>query len=140
MTRHWTAVLCAFATAAFADTLTLRDGRVVDGTYVGGDARTVRMMVGDRVQNFNIDRVVSLTFGEPAPADSGNDQPAPTLPPAPPPAFLRCSGPSLCGSFLHYSMPDDIVYLTLTRRVFSRRIIQTPWRRSNKLRASAGKL
>ncbi len=88
MMRGWIAVLCTFAAVAFADTLTLRDGRTVDGVYAGGDTRTVRMMLGDRVQSFDIDKVVSLTFGSgsgPAAAGGYYQQQAPQQAPPPPP-------------------------------------------------------
>jgi hypothetical protein len=84
-----------------ADTLTLRSGRIVSGQYLGGDARHVRLAVGDRVETFDVDEVGDLQFGggdaRPAPApdrdrdrdrdrgrDSGRDQgfarPAPPMP------------------------------------------------------------
>ncbi len=100
------AVLCTFAAVAFADTLTLRDGRTVDGTYAGGDTRSVRMMIGDRVQSFDIDKVVSLTFGSGAAAGGGYyQQQAPPPPPPPPPdqsglqrdRAYQQSDPSLAG-------------------------------------------
>ncbi len=56
-----------------ADTLTLRSGRVVSGQYLGGDARHIRMAIGDHVDTFDVDDVGDLQFG-------GN------TPPAPPPA------------------------------------------------------
>jgi hypothetical protein len=33
----------------YADTLTLKGGKTVDGTYLGGTARQIRMAVGDNV-------------------------------------------------------------------------------------------
>jgi len=71
---------CAFGTAVFADTLTLRDGSVVNGDYAGGDTRTIRMMVGDRVRTFRVGEVVSLTFG----SGGGDASAAPAEPPPPP--------------------------------------------------------
>ncbi len=56
-----------------ADTLTLRSGRVVTGQYLGGDARHIRMAIGDHVDTFDVDDVGDLQFG-------GNTAPAP--PPA----------------------------------------------------------
>jgi hypothetical protein len=57
-------VLIAFVilSAGFADTLTLKDGRVVTGTYLGGSARQIKMEVGDSIQTFDVDRVASLQF------------------------------------------------------------------------------
>src|ERR1700678_3872282 len=40
-----------------ADTLTLRSGRVITGQYLGGDARHIRMAVGDRVDTFSVQDV-----------------------------------------------------------------------------------
>jgi hypothetical protein len=60
----------------FADTLTLRSGRVITGQYLGGDARHIRMAVGDRVDTFNVEDVGDLEF-------SGDTRQA--TPPSPPP-------------------------------------------------------
>jgi len=59
-----------------ADTLTLRSGRVVSGQYVGGDARHVRMAIGDHVDTFNVEDIGDLQFGDatpppPPPSDRG---------------------------------------------------------------------
>ena len=44
------AIVLAVATTGFADTITLRSGRVIDGTYLGGTSRQVRVDVGDQIQ------------------------------------------------------------------------------------------
>lgn len=49
--------------AAWADTLTLRNGRTIFGSYLGGDSRQIRMVVGDKVENFAIADVVRIEFG-----------------------------------------------------------------------------
>ena len=54
------------ASVGLADTVTFRDGHTVNGSFLGGDARTIRIAVGDRVENYPIGDVVSLTFGGPA--------------------------------------------------------------------------
>lgn len=65
--RIATALLAVLlACSAFADTLKLRSGRVVAGTYLGGSARQVRMEVGDRIETFDIVDVASIEFGAPA--------------------------------------------------------------------------
>jgi len=67
--------------AGFADTLTLKDGRVINGTFLGGSARQIRMEVGDNIQTFEIDRVSSIQFGPPAAAPSAPPaEPAPAAP------------------------------------------------------------
>ena len=71
---HWA---CAFLLQA--DVLILKDGRRVEGTYLGGDARQIRMAVGDQIQTFDLTQAVSLQFGsEPAPAPPQPAQPAET--------------------------------------------------------------
>lgn len=60
-------IAALIASLCSADTLTLRSGRVITGQYVGGDARHVRMAVGDHVDTFDVDNVVDLQFGAPAP-------------------------------------------------------------------------
>jgi hypothetical protein len=53
----------ALACAASGDTLKLLDGKVVQGTFLGGDARTIRMEVNNKIELFPIAQVESLTFG-----------------------------------------------------------------------------
>ena len=48
-----------------ADLLTLRNGSSVEGNYLGGTAREIRMEVGNRVQTFSIDTVIGVQFGSP---------------------------------------------------------------------------
>ena len=57
-------VVAGFLLAAFAnaDTLTLRSGEKVQGTYIGGSARQIRMDVNGDVRTFELDRVRSLSF------------------------------------------------------------------------------
>jgi hypothetical protein len=50
--------------SAFADRLTFRNGQSVSGTYLGGDARSVRLAVGDRVETYAVADVAALEFGE----------------------------------------------------------------------------
>jgi len=64
MNRKWLAVGLAMLASAYADTITLKNGRTVEGTYVGGDARRVRMTVGDAVQSFDTIDIVSIRFGD----------------------------------------------------------------------------
>ena len=55
-------VLVAIATLGVADTLTLRSGQVVRGEYLGGDARHIKMAVGDRVETYSVDDVSDPVF------------------------------------------------------------------------------
>jgi hypothetical protein len=75
-----------------ADTLTLRSGRVITGQYLGGDARHIRMAVGDRVDTFNVEDVGDLEFSGDARQGPAPGPPPDAVPPstgfaqAPPPA------------------------------------------------------
>ncbi|MGE5488459.1 MAG: hypothetical protein ACM3ZB_11655 [bacterium] len=61
---RYRAVVLFFAalSLASADTLTLRSGRVVEGSFLGGSARQVRMAVGDRVETFDVGDIESIRF------------------------------------------------------------------------------
>ncbi|MGC1904919.1 MAG: hypothetical protein WA715_13955, partial [Candidatus Acidiferrum sp.] len=65
-----------FAGAAVADTLELKDGRVITGRFLGGTQALLRFSINGEVQTFNVTEVVALTFT----SDYG------TPPPPPPPA------------------------------------------------------
>ncbi|MGD0772871.1 MAG: hypothetical protein ABSC05_08615 [Candidatus Solibacter sp.] len=54
------ALLCA--TLGFADTITLKSGRVINGTYLGGTARTVRIDDGVNVQTFDVADIRRIEF------------------------------------------------------------------------------
>ena len=58
-----TTLIVAITAICSADSLTLRSGRVVHGQYLGGDARQIRMAVGDRVDTFDVADVSNLQFG-----------------------------------------------------------------------------
>src|SRR5271170_4063032 len=71
-----------------ADTLTLRSGSVINGQYLGGDARHIRMAIGDHVDTFDVG---SLQFGDAPPPPppppgqyQGRDQGFAQQPPPPP--------------------------------------------------------
>ncbi len=91
-TRLLLAAIAALSIAS-ADTLTLRDGRTVEGQFLGGTARQVRMAVGDSIQTFDVSDVASLQFEgaklsaapqpQPQPA-APSPAPAPQPPPPPP--------------------------------------------------------
>ena len=60
----------ACAAACRADTLTLRNGQVVQGTYMGGTARTVKMQVDDSIKTYDVTDIATLQFTPPAPTAS----------------------------------------------------------------------
>ena len=81
------ALLSLLAAALNGDTLTLKNGRVMNGTYLGGTAREVRLDMGDHVETIPVERISTLQFDSPAPAVA--PAPAPetqAAAPPPPPA------------------------------------------------------
>jgi hypothetical protein len=90
-------VFLLLANCAFGDTVFFRDGHSINGSFVGGDARTIRVAVGDRVETIRIADVDRISFGDPEqsyappvlrtpPPQEPAYQPAP---PPPPPAARR---------------------------------------------------
>lgn len=55
--------LLAVGVLASADTITLKNGGVIQGTYLGGDARRVKIAVGDRIDSYSVDELDSIRFG-----------------------------------------------------------------------------
>jgi hypothetical protein len=104
------------AVSAFGDTVKMKDGRTVNGTYLGGSARQVRVEVGDRIETLDVSDIDRIEFGAmPAPPpppprpstfndrppQASNDRPqltrpepppAPTPPPAPAAAQQASTG------------------------------------------------
>jgi hypothetical protein len=106
MRVFYTGIALVFAMIAmpvFADTITLRSGNVINGTYLGGTARTVRMDMGDDVRSVDVSDIVRIEFGG-APvmssrqdrSDRPSDRPRifrPEVePPPPPPSRVRMEG------------------------------------------------
>jgi hypothetical protein len=52
----------AFAGFAAADTLELKDGRVLQGRFLGGTQAVVRFEVRGNLETFNVNDIVALTF------------------------------------------------------------------------------
>lgn len=76
--------------AGLADTLTLHDGRIIEGSYLGGDSRRIRMAVGDRIESFEISQVAGITFGS---ARAVSTPPAPAAQAGSPERILRPERP-----------------------------------------------
>jgi hypothetical protein len=91
-----TVLALALATAASADVITLKSGRVINGTYLGGTAHQVKVEVAGTVETLDVADIYRIEFSGGAPAavdsdhptlrrapDSGADSGAPTLHRAP---------------------------------------------------------
>jgi hypothetical protein len=81
-----------FVGAAAADTLELKDGRVLKGKYLGGTQVVLRFEINGEVQTFNTNDIVALTFT----GNSGYS--APAAPAAPVPAQSMVPGNGLVSS------------------------------------------
>ena len=62
--------------ALAADTVTLRDGRVITGIYLGGSAREVRVDVGDQIRSLDITEIASIQFGAAGTQEQRTTRPA----------------------------------------------------------------
>jgi hypothetical protein len=51
-----------FAIQGLADTVTMRDGRVLQGNYLGGSPRQVKFEVGDQILTLDLSDVVRIEF------------------------------------------------------------------------------
>jgi hypothetical protein len=75
------ALVCA--TLGFADTITLKNGRVINGTYLGGTARAVRVDDGVNVRTVDVSDILRIEFGgsssESSSRNSGRSSDGPTL-------------------------------------------------------------
>jgi hypothetical protein len=63
MRTYFVCIAFGMVFTAAADTLTLKSGRVVDGTYLGGTPRQVRMEVNGNIETFDVTAVSSIKFG-----------------------------------------------------------------------------
>ena len=84
------ALTLLFVTVAAADTLELKDGRVLQGRYLGGTQAVLRFELEGNIQTFSVNDVVALTFTH----NGGNaSAPPPALAPSPAPASFAQAQP-----------------------------------------------
>jgi hypothetical protein len=76
------ALVLFFVGAASADTLELKDGRVLKGKYLGGTQAVLRFEINYEVQTFNTSEIVALTFTGGYASAAPMPDPAPAAPPA----------------------------------------------------------
>jgi hypothetical protein len=86
-----TAVILLAATA-WADTLELKDGRLIQGKYLGGTQETLRFQVQDKIEIYRVADVIALTFGATSVAASSSaSQPAARVAPPVKPAAVAAA-------------------------------------------------
>jgi hypothetical protein len=71
-----------FVASAAADTLELRDGRVLQGRYLGGTQAVMRFEVNGNVQTFSVNDIVALTFTQGGGGGASVPPPAASLAPS----------------------------------------------------------
>jgi hypothetical protein len=86
-TRTWWMVIiavCFLASVLSADTLKLKDGRTIEGKYLGGTDSEVTFYTNGNLQHFPIANLASITFGDEtssvAATSSSTSQPAAAAP------------------------------------------------------------
>src|SRR5580704_4916342 len=88
-----------FVGAAAADTLELKDGRVLKGKYLGGTQVVLRFEISGEVQTFNTNDIVALTF------TGGPGYSAPMAAPAPVAAPVAAPAASMASADGYLTIP-----------------------------------
>ena len=83
-----------FVAVAAADTLELKDGRILQGRYLGGTQAVLRFEIEGNVQAFSVNDVVAVTFTR---GGGGGAAAAPTYAPAPAAAPVAQAQPIAAG-------------------------------------------
>jgi hypothetical protein len=83
------------ALSASADTLQMKDGRVIQGRFLGGTQASVQFETKGKIELYNVDDIISVTFTGTPPASSAppaaSTAPSPALVPAPAPTQARAT-------------------------------------------------
>jgi hypothetical protein len=76
------AIALCLAAACYADTVTLKNGRIINGTYLGGTPRQIKVEVGDNIQTIDVGDIARIEFsggGYTSSRDTPRDDSRPTL-------------------------------------------------------------
>jgi hypothetical protein len=99
--------LCAPALSAFADTLELKNGSVIKGTFIGGSEAQISFRVGSTVQHYPVADIASLRFDSEGARSADNGfapRPQPNYA-APAPAPVAATQPAPTGSGDRITVP-----------------------------------
>ena len=109
--------LCTPALSAFADTLELKNGSVIKGTFIGGSEAQLSFRVGSTVQHYAVADIASLKFDSdgartanneafaPRPEPNYAPRPEPNYAPTPAPAPVRATPPAPVATGDRISVP-----------------------------------
>jgi len=111
----WAGLSC-LAVSASADTLQMKDGRVIQGKFLGGTQASVQFQSDGKIELYNVDEIISVTFSSngttpAAPASAPTASPAaaaPRLAPANSPAASAGSITVPAGTSLLVRMIDSV--------------------------------
>jgi hypothetical protein len=56
------AIAVSLAAACYADIITLKNGRTINGTYLGGTPRQIKVEVGDNIQTIDVGDIARIEF------------------------------------------------------------------------------
>ena len=103
-------VLSCWAVASLnADSLRLKNGEIVDGTFLGGDSREVKFLRSNgSVKNYSVSEVASIDFGASDNTDSAVAAPAIAAPALPAVAASRTGQVVPAGTVVTIRMIDSI--------------------------------
>ena len=116
-TRIAVLTLTTLALTGRADTLELRAGGAVQGTYAGGTAGMVKLQTAQGVQEFPIADVSAIQFSAPPPP------PPPTPPPAPAPAVAAGAVTLAAGTVLTVRMDTQVSSQDAGGKKFSGKLV-----------------
>ncbi len=103
------AILVAIPTVSLADTLTLKDGQVLKGTFKGMDGGRYKFEAFGNTMEFDADKVQSLDLGDQAPAPAAQPAPAAPAPAVPTAAQTGGSMTVTAGTSLLVKMQSSVV-------------------------------
>jgi len=106
-----------FAAVGLADTIVMKDGRAIRGTFLGGSPRQVKIEVGDQIQTLDIGDISRIDFTQSA-ASVPNNAPPPQPPGrsvivTPPPAADLAVAPPPSYGGVQLSAGTNIVVRTI---------------------------
>jgi hypothetical protein len=101
-------LICGVSALMSADTLTLRSGEVVQGTYLGGSAREIRMDLNGAIRTYDIGQIQSVTFSDPAPAYQAPPPPPPQASNYPPRQPYNAPAPGPLGITIPVDSPVTV--------------------------------
>ena len=86
--------ICLLISPAVGDSLQLRNGSLIKGTFLGGTGEEISFQVGTRVQRYSLADVVSVDFDDASRAYQSAESQLPSGPPQPEPNQTRTTSRS----------------------------------------------